>query len=61
MHEYIKSVLDELLQDMDGTAKTPAAKLLFYANNDARKPSQDKAELFDYIVANQATYVHYTR
>jgi len=51
MKEYIEKMLNEMLYDMEGNARTPVAIHLFNTNDRAEKLSEDKAQLFHHIVA----------
>jgi len=51
MLEYINKLLEKVPHDMDGTAKTPAAKNLFNINDGAKKLTEERAQLFHHIVA----------
>ena len=51
MVNYIEEMLDELPEDMSGTAITPAANHLFYVDEKAEKLSTEKAEFFHHNVA----------
>jgi len=50
VREYIEKPLDEVHYDMGGLAKTPAANHLFNTNN-AKKLTEERAQLFHHIVA----------
>jgi hypothetical protein len=51
MDDYIMRMLDELPDDMDGTAATPAANHLFDVNPNTTKLGQDQSDLFHATVA----------
>ena len=52
MTEYIENkILNDLPDDFNGTAVTPAANHLFDINDDCPKLSTDKSELFHHITA----------
>ena len=51
MIDYVKSVLDELPTDMDGTAPTPASSHLFEVNESAEKLSDELGNLYHHNVA----------
>ena len=51
MYEYIDKMLTELPSDMNRLSKVPAAGHLFYINPDATKLPEDKAQLFQHLVA----------
>ncbi len=46
MHDYVENMLDDLPDDMGGSATTPAAEQLFKVNVEAERLSQDKADVF---------------
>jgi len=46
-----KKIIEESLEDMAGTAKTPVAGHLFTVNEDCKKLTEKKAQGFHHIVA----------
>ena len=51
MQEYISKLLDESPNNMDGIVKTPAANHLFNINQNRKKITEEKAQLFHHVVA----------
>ncbi len=51
MKDYIGEILDDLPDDMDGEAVTPATENLFHVNDDCTKLDKDTAEMFHSNVA----------
>ena len=51
MEKYLDGVLEDLPDDMDGVASTPAAEHLFKTRDDVPKLSPDKADLYHSITA----------
>jgi len=51
MYDFIEKMLTELPLDIQGTAKTPAAKDLFTVSDNAKKLPEEKAQLFHHLVA----------
>jgi len=51
MYEYINKLLSKLPLDMDGVARTPTVEHLFNVSYSADMFDEDKAQLFDHIVA----------
>jgi hypothetical protein len=51
MDDYVESVLDEALVDMDGEAETPAAEHLFMVRETAPKVTKEVRELFRSLTA----------
>jgi len=51
MQEYIRKLLNDVPYNMDGVVKTPATSHLFNVNNGAKKLAEEKAQLFQHIVA----------
>ena len=51
MEEYLKEIIKDLPEDMNGTATTPAADHLFKVREHATKLDPEKAEMFHRVVA----------
>ena len=51
MEEYLKEILEELPEDMNGTATTPAADHVFKMRDNAPKLNKERAECFHHVVA----------
>ena len=51
MEKYLNEVLEDLPEDMDGTAATPAASHLFKTRDDAPKLDEERAALFHRVTA----------
>ena len=51
MEEYLKEMLKDLPNDMNGTATTPAADHLFKVRDNAPKLNEERAEFFHRVVA----------
>ena len=51
MEKYLNEVLDDLPEDMDGAAATPAADHLFKTRKDAPKLDEERATLFHRVTA----------
>jgi hypothetical protein len=51
MTEYVKNMLTELPEDMEGTAPTPAGNHLFTVNKEATKLSEDDSIMFHHNTA----------
>jgi hypothetical protein len=55
MQDYAESMLEDVPDDMEGTATTPAADHLFKVDDGAVPLGEERAELFHSIVAKQTT------
>jgi hypothetical protein len=51
MEEYLKEIIKDLPEDMNGTATTPAADHLFKVRENAPKLNEERAEFFHRVVA----------
>ena len=51
IEEYLKKILKDLPEDMNGTATTPAADHLFKMRDNAPKLNEEQAEFFHRVVA----------
>jgi hypothetical protein len=51
MEEYLKEIIKDLPEDMNGTATTPAADHLFKVRENATKLNEERAEFFHRVVA----------
>jgi hypothetical protein len=51
MEDYLKEILKDLPEDMNGTATTPVADHLFKVRDNAPKLNEDRAEFFHRVVA----------
>ena len=51
MYEYVDKMLTELPTDMNGAAKTPAARHLFSVNPETKKLPKATSQVFHHLVA----------
>jgi hypothetical protein len=51
MEDYLEDMIDELPENMGGSASTPAAEYLFQVNEDAEVLSRDDSDLFHSVTA----------
>ena len=51
MYEFIRKLLEELPQDMQGTAKTPTLNYLFNTNLESKKLSEEQGQLIHHLMA----------
>ena len=51
MYDYIRKIVEESPEDMQGIAKTPASSHLFLTNPDCKKLPENMAQLFHHITA----------
>jgi hypothetical protein len=58
MQEYVKEVLIEILDDMDGTASSPAAEYHFNIQDGIEALDKEKGEFFHAMVANCCSSVN---
>ena len=51
MEDYLKEILKDLSEDVNGTATTPTADHMFKVRDNAPKLNEERADFFHHVVA----------